>query len=102
MQDAAMRPFVILALLLTGNFSARAATPFELQCGKAFDAIADTTAGGSWKGANKPRFCACLSGVTDGSAAAVEAYNAGTAPVSVDGSVWDCYEKSDLTTKRRR
>lgn len=90
-------------LLLTLTSPAWAIDPFELQCSKAFDNLAESRAGMSWEGANKARFCRCISKPFAVSADLLADYNLGRLRSDrLAKAEWDCYERSDLTTKRRR
>lgn len=98
-----MRLALAAALAIGVASSALALDPFELQCSKAFDNIAETRAGSSWEGANKARFCGCMRKVFGGSAERLEAYS--RQPIKggpLAAGEWSCYEASDRTTKRRR
>lgn len=98
-----MRFALIAVLVISSASSARAHDPFELQCSKAFDNIAETRAGSSWEGANKARFCRCMRRVFAGSADRLEDYS--RQPIKggpLAAGEWSCYEASDLTTKGRR
>ncbi|SFU38891.1 hypothetical protein SAMN02799631_00389 [Methylobacterium sp. 174MFSha1.1] len=97
-----MRLFATALALTLMSSSVYAIDPFELQCSKAFDKIADTRVGASWAGANKDRYCRCMKTVFSGSADDLFDYNfLADKPDRLGRADWKCYVDSDRTTKSK-